>query len=108
VSLSRLNGEMRSDGGRNWNWWSEKMFLTFDVELDYVGEWMELHVSVRESVNAEKHNEMDRDGWGEDLHEGISQAHHTNNEDVHTKRETNNPHVKSDESLIFYHYHVSV
>lgn len=39
------------------------MFLTFDVELDYVGEWMELHVSVRESVNAEKHNGMDQDGW---------------------------------------------
>jgi hypothetical protein len=32
----------------------ERCFLTFDVELDYVGEWMELHVSVRESVNAEE------------------------------------------------------
>ncbi len=51
---------------------------------------------------------MEGSRWsGEDLHEGILKAHHTNNEDVHTKRETNNPHIKSDESLVFYHYHVS-
>lgn len=48
---------MRFDGGRTelgvgkiW------VLLTFDVELDYVSEWMELHVPVRESVIAEEYN----------------------------------------------------
>jgi len=48
---------MRFDGGRTELGVGKRwVLLTFDVELDYVSEWMELHVSVRESVIAEEHN----------------------------------------------------
>jgi hypothetical protein len=33
-------------------------------------------------------------GGGEDVHEGIIQAHHSDDEAVHTEREPNNPHIK--------------
>jgi hypothetical protein len=84
----------------------KKGCLTFNVELDHVGEGMKLHVSVREALTLK--TILGRPRWlEEDSHKGILQAHHTDDEDVHTKRETNDPHVKSDESLVFNHYYKS-
>lgn len=35
------------------------------------------------------------------LHERVLQAHHTNDQHIHTERETNDPHVEADELFVF-------
>lgn len=65
----------------------------FDVQLDDIGQGMELHVSSTVS-------DYFRYVSGMHLHEGILEAHHSNNEHVHSQRQHNNPHVESDQPLV--------
>lgn len=74
----------------------------FNVELDRVGEGVELHVpgkvsNKRDALYFEAGKEKKKD-----LHKRVAHAHHADNENVHGQREANDEQVEPGEPLVLF------